>query len=152
MSEQEKRTDHLLHAAAEPSAGRALAASSRADEEHFTNTRSKLIQTFALLAAPVAWFIGFNLDYVLVRSACSGGSTLPLHLVTLGTLLVTIGGGVAAHHEWRRAGGGWPGAAAGPIARTRFVGVLGMLGAAYFALVVAAEWLTKLFLHPCMAI
>lgn len=149
MSEHERRADHLLPAAG---AEHMLAADSKAEAVHFTDPRTLALQAIALLAPPLAWFIGFNLDYLLVRSACSGGTTLPLHLVTLGTLIAAAGGGLAAHHEWRRAGGGWPGAAAGPIARTRFVGMLGMLAAAYFVLVIAAEWLTKLFLHPCMAI
>lgn len=152
MSEQERRPDHLLESANEPGAERLLAAGSRADEEHFTNVRTYVVQALALLGAPLAWFIGFNLDYLLVRSACSSDTMLPLHLVTVATMALTIGSGFAAHHEWRRAGRGWPGAADGPVARTRFIGVLGMLAAAYFVLVIGAEWLAKLFLDPCMAI
>ena len=152
MSEQEHRPDHLLEAANEPGAERLLAADSRADEEHFTNVRTYAIQALALLGAPLAWFIGFNLDYLLVRSACSSDTMLPLHLVTVIAITLTLASGFAAHHEWRRAGGGWPGAADGAVARTRFIGVLGMLAAAYFVLVIGAEWLTKLFLDPCMAL
>ena len=152
MNEREHRPDHLLHASHEHGTDRLLAADSRADEEHFANARSYALQALALLGAPLAWFLGFNLDYLLVRSACSSDTMLPLHMVTIVAMALTIGSGFAAHHEWRRAGGGWPGAADGPVARTRFIGVLGMLAAAYFVLVIGAEWLTKLFLDPCMAL
>jgi len=107
---------------------------------------------FAMLAGPVAWMIGLNADYSLVRVACAKGTMLPLHLVTLLTLLLAASGGVVAWRDWRRAGGDWPGEAATILERSRFMSVVGLMASALFALTILAQWAAKLFLDPCVAI
>lgn len=77
---------------------------------------------------------------------------LPLHLVTLATLALAVAGGLVAWRDWRRSGGEWPGEEGSVLARSRFMGVLGLLTSAFFALVIVAEWAAKLFLDPCVAI
>jgi hypothetical protein len=107
---------------------------------------------FAMLAGPVAWMIGLNADYSLVRVACAKGTMLPLHLVTLATLLLAASGGVVAWRDWRRAGGEWPGEAGTILERSRFMSVVGLMASALFALTILAQWAAKLFLDPCVAI
>jgi hypothetical protein len=107
---------------------------------------------FAVLAGPAAWIVGLEADYSLVRIACAWETMLPLHLVTVATLSLAAAGGLVARRQWERVGRGWPGEGWGPEARSRFMAVIGMLASAFFAVAIVAQWISKLFLHPCMAI
>ena len=107
---------------------------------------------FAVLGGPVAWFLGFNFDYALVRIACTEQSMVPLHLVTLLTLPIAVAAAWTGWREWQRAGGGEPDEGGSVLSRSRFMAVLGLLSGAFFALVIVAQWSAKLFLHPCMAL
>lgn len=107
---------------------------------------------FAVLAGPLAWMLGLNAQYGLVRVACDERSLLLLHAVSLLTLLLALAGGLVARREWRRAGGEWPGEAGGTLPRSRFMAVLGLLASGFFALTIVAQWVTNLFLDPCMGI
>ena len=107
---------------------------------------------YALLAGPLAWMLGLNADYSLVRVACAKGTMLPLHLVTLVTLLLAASGGLVAWREWRRDGAEWPGEEATVLERSRFMSVVGLMASALFSLAILAQWAAKLFLGPCVAI
>ena len=107
---------------------------------------------FAMLAGPVSWMLGLNVDYALVRVACAKESMLPLHLVTLATLALALSGGAVAWRDWRRAGPDWPGEGGGTLDRSRFMSAVGLMASALFALAIVAQWLAKLFLDPCVAI
>jgi hypothetical protein len=106
---------------------------------------------FAVLAGPLAWALGLNLEYSLVLLACARGTMLPLHLVSIGTLLLAGAGGAVGWREWQRAGAGRP-EGGGTLDRSRFMAALGILSGAYFALVIVAQWIANLFLNPCMGI
>lgn len=118
----------------------------------FREPRGIALLWFTVLAGPVAWLTGLNADYALVRVACARGSMLPLHVVSLATLLLALAGGWVAWTEWRRTGREWPGEGGGTLPRSRFLIALGLLGSPYFALVIVAQWVGKLFLNPCMGI
>jgi hypothetical protein len=107
---------------------------------------------FAMLAGPVAWFTGLNLNYSLVRLACAKGSLVSLHLVSALTLALAVSGGVVAWREWRRVGGGWPGEGGDPRARSRFMAVIGLMSSALFSVVILAQWVAQLILNPCVGI
>ncbi len=107
---------------------------------------------FAVLAGPVAWMLGLNAQYGLVRVACAKQNMLYLHSVTLLTLLLAVAGGMAAWREWKRTGREWPGEEAGAIGRSRFMVAVGLLGSALFTLAILSQWAANLFFHPCMAI
>lgn len=124
----------------------------RDEVPHVTGVRGKALLWFGMLGPALAWSLGFSLDYGLVRLACAKQNMIPLHLVTLVTLAVVVLAGAVAHREWRRAGGGEPTEGGGPIPRSRFMGMFGMLASAFFALLVLAQWAPKLFLNPCMGI
>ena len=123
----------------------------RAEEFHEATTVAVL--WFAVLAGPIAWTLGLNADYALVRIACTEQTMLPLHLVTLVTLPLAAAGGVVAWRAWGRAGFRWPHVKPGDeLTRTRFMMALGLLGSAFFSLVIVVQWMAKLFLNPCMGI
>jgi hypothetical protein len=106
----------------------------------------------AVLAGPLAWLLALNLQYALVRVACTGGTTLPLHLVTVVALAVAAGGLLVGWAEWRRMGETPDPEAGGVGPRSRFMCVVGMMTGAIFALAIVAQWLGTLFLNPCMAL
>ncbi|HET8657187.1 MAG TPA: hypothetical protein VFL93_16795 [Longimicrobiaceae bacterium] len=118
----------------------------------FRTERVEAALWFAVLAGPTAWILGMLANYSLVRVACAKHSMLSLHLVSLGALLLALGGGAVAWREWRRAGSEWPGEGSGPLVRSRFMAVIGVLASAFFTLVIVAQWIAQLFLNPCMGI
>jgi hypothetical protein len=105
-----------------------------------------------VLAGPLAWMLGLNLQYALVLVACSGGSMLLLHLVSVVTLAMAAGGAWIAWREWGRAGREVPGEGGGTIPRSRFMAAVGLLGSLFFSGVILAQWVGSFFLHPCMGI
>jgi hypothetical protein len=119
---------------------------------YYRESRGILALCFAVLAGPLAWALGLNVGYALVLPACARGAVLPLHLVSVATLLLAAAGGLVAWREWRRIGGGTPDEAGGTIARSRFMAVLGLLASAFFSLVIVAQWIASLTLDPCMGI
>jgi hypothetical protein len=62
---------------------------------------------------------------------------------------VALAAGAVGRAAWRHAGGEWPGEAAEPAARTRFLAVLSILGALVFATTILWFWLAAVFLDPC---
>lgn len=127
-------------------------AETRDEVGRVTEPRGAARLWFGMMGAPLAWALGFSIDYGLVRLACARQNMIPLHLVTLVELAVVILAGVVAHREWRLAGGGEPTEAGGPIPRARFMGMFGMLASAFFVLLVLAQWTPKVFFNPCMGI
>ena len=126
-------------------------------EEHeahgsLTGWRPIAAQWFAVLAGPLAWALGLNAGYAFVRVACVRDSMLPLHLVSLFTLLLALAGGLVAHGIWRRTGEEGPGEGGGALSRSRFMGLIGLLASGLFSLAIIAQWVAVLFLDPCMGI
>ena len=127
-------------------------ATERTEHQHLRTGRGIALLWFAVLAGPLAWMLGLNAEYSLVRVACAKDSTLSLHLVSLATLLLALSGGWVAWREWGRAGREDPGEAGGVIPRTRMMAVLGLMASALFSLAILLQWTASLFFHPCMAI
>lgn len=119
---------------------------------HFREPGGIATLWFVLLAGPVAWMLGLNAEYGLVRLACAKQNMLPLHAVSLATLLLAVAGGVVGWREWQRAGREGPGEGAGTLPRSRFMVAMGLLASGFFSLVILAQWVASFFLNPCMAI
>jgi nicotinamide riboside transporter PnuC len=122
------------------------------DVRHLREPRGIALLWFAVLAGPLAWMLGLNAQYGLVRVACAKQNMLYLHSVTLATLLLAVAGGLVAWREWKRTGRECPGEEAGAIGRSRFMVMVGLLGSALFTLAILSQWAANLFFHPCMAI
>lgn len=119
---------------------------------HFREPRGVAALWFALLAGPLAWMLGLNAEYGLVRVACARDGMLYLHAVSVLTLALALAGGWVAWREWKRAGGEAPGEEGGTIPRARFMSALGLLASALFSLAILAQWIASFFLNPCMGI
>jgi hypothetical protein len=123
----------------------ATRARARADD------RERLLPPLFGILAPLAlWAVRLAASYVLVPYACWRNGAWALHGVTLLTLAGCVGAGVVAWRVWRRAGGPAQVETGGPAVRRRFMGLLGMLLAAFFGTVIVAEGLANLMIDPCI--
>jgi len=121
-----------------------------------TITRSlDLTLWIGVLAGPVAWALDLGVSYAIVQWTCGTQHTIVLHLVTLTTLGLIVGGGVAAWRAFEISRG----AAADPhgelrghvvhVAREHFMAVWGLLSCAFFAVVVVATSIPSWVLNAC---
>lgn len=124
----------------------------RSELEERDSPREIALLWFGALAGPVAWVVGLNLQYSLVRIACTEGSMLPLHAAGLAALGLALAGGWVAWSQRRGMGGGGPPGGAAEVSRRRFMAVTGIMSAALFSLAILAQWAGTLFLHPCMGV
>jgi uncharacterized membrane protein YidH (DUF202 family) len=108
-------------------------------------------RTIWLLVVLPAFFCAaaMQINYVLVRQACSAQRNLALYVVTIAALLLTLSVGLMAFANWRREGAQWPGESADTTTRTRFISMLAALGSAMFFLVTLAQGIATLYFDPC---
>ena len=104
---------------------------------------------FGILTPPLAFLLNLQLSYMLVPQVCATGQYFLLHLVPLGALLLTIGGGVSAWRNWQRAGQGRSSRAGGVLPRSHFMAGVGLLSSGLFFLAIVAQWLPNFILSPC---
>lgn len=115
--------------------------------------RAALRLWIAVLGPPLAFLVNLQTTYALVPVVC-GQRDVPhaaLHLVTLLLLALTVAAGV---HGWRllqASGEEWPGEEATPEDRSRLLALLGVLSAAFFGLILLAQWIPTLVLSACLA-
>jgi nicotinamide riboside transporter PnuC len=120
--------------------------------EHLRKGRGIAVLWFAVLAAPLAWMLGLNAEYSLVRVACAKDTSLSLHLVSIATLLLALAGGWVSWRAWKRTGREGPGEGGGTLPRSRMMVAMGLMGSALFSLAILTQWVASLFFDPCMAI
>jgi len=101
------------------------------------------------LLPPLGWFVYLLVNYMLVPQACAAGTVLPLYIATVVALLTAAGAGVVAWRIWQQVEPEWPDEAGGVIPRSRFLAVLGLLSSGLFFLVILAQGIPTLILHPC---
>jgi len=102
-----------------------------------------------LLAAPVAWAVGFQAVYALTLNSCVGASRALLLLLNVACIAV---GGVALWLSLRnlRQAGGWPTSQdEATVGRSRLMAAVGVLTAGLFMLAMIAQAIAVLFLDPC---
>ena len=107
-------------------------------------------QWVGVLAAPVAWAAQMQALYTMVPWACQTGRRFALVAVSVAALAVAALGALVARRTWARVGRGEPGAEGGARGRSRFFAVAGLVTSAFFFLVIVAQGLATLILHPCM--
>ncbi len=118
-------------------------------EQDFVRGWGLLALWAGVLVPPLAWLSNLLVSYLLVPWACATGRQFVLHLVTLVAVLLALGGGLLAWHNWWRAGREWPGDGGGVLVRSRFMAVVGLLSSAVFGLVILAQGIPSFILHAC---
>jgi hypothetical protein len=104
---------------------------------------------FGILAGPLAFLFNLQLSYMLVQPVCATARYFVLHLVPVGSLLLTASGGVSAWRNWRRTGQAESSKAGGVLPRSRFMAGVGLLTSGLFIVVIVAQWLPNFLLSPC---
>jgi hypothetical protein len=90
----------------------------------------------ALLLAPLLALVSIGLGYALVTPACSAHGQWMLHALILGCLLISLVSTGIAFAERRNH-------------KDPFLPLVAAWTGAFFSLVLAAQWMTQLFLSPC---
>lgn len=104
---------------------------------------------FGILGPPLFWAARLSSSYALVPFACRTGWVGLLNLVTGAALLGALVAGAVAWKRWRDVGGGTEVDADGRAARTRFMGLVGVLSSGFFFLVILAEGIGNFLIDPC---
>ena len=90
-----------------------------------------------------------ELNFVLVRQACSAHRNLALYAVTVVAIALNLLASSFAFVVWRRRGTLWPTEAADKTTRTRFIAAWALLGNALFLLLTIAQGIAATFFDPC---
>jgi len=116
------------------------------NEEQATTPRGLWL---LLVAGPVIVALEQQINYVLVRQACSVQRNVALYVVTIVALLLTIATMLVGVSIWRRAGAVWPTEASDLADRIRFISVLGILSSTMSFLVIVAQGIATIYFNPC---
>jgi Kef-type K+ transport system membrane component KefB len=108
-------------------------------------------RTIWLLIVLPAFFCAaaMQVNYTLVRQACSAQRNTMLYVVTIVALALTVGVALVAYLNWRRAGAQWPGETADVITRTRFISIISVVTSGLFFLVTFAQGIATVYFDPC---
>jgi hypothetical protein len=103
-----------------------------------------------LLGAPILWAVQFQLSYMLVPWSCTHRNAWLIPLVHVVFFIASVALGVLSWREWRRVGTSTPETQEQEqIARTRFLGAMGVMSAALFSLLILSHAVPSFFLDPC---
>jgi hypothetical protein len=103
-----------------------------------------------LLILPLVFVaIEFQINFALVRHACSAQRNVALYAVVIVAMLLTIATALVGVSIWRRAGGTWPTDAPDVANRIRFIAMLGILTSAMSLLVILAQGIATIHFDPC---
>jgi len=106
-------------------------------------------QWFSVAGPPIAAFGHQQLSYVFVDEACRRHAPLLMHLPPVLALVVTTVATTLAWREWERGGHRLSPDDSVVIGSVRFFGALGLALSGLALVLILAQWLPTLFLHPC---
>ena len=102
-----------------------------------------------LIAGPIIVALEQQINFILVRQACSVQRNLALYVVTLVAILLTVASILVAVSLWRRTGARWPTEEIDLANRIRFISVVGMLSSVMSFLVIVAQGIATIYFNPC---
>lgn len=117
-----------------------------ANEEQATTPRALWL---LVVAGPAIVAAEQQINFILVRQACSVQRNVALYVVVIVSILLTIATAMIGISLWRRAGGKWPTEGADLPNRIRFISVLGVLSSAMSFLVIVAQGIATVYFYPC---
>ena len=93
--------------------------------------------------------VEFQINFALVRQACSMQRNVALYVVIVVAMLLTIITALVALSIWRRAGIAWPTEAADLANRIRFIAAGGILTSGMSFLLILAQGIATVSFNPC---
>ena len=117
-----------------------------ANEEQATTPRGLWL---LVIAGPAIVAAEQQINFVLVRQACSAQRNVALYVVVVVSILLTIATAVIGISIWRRTGAEWPTEATDLANRIRFISVLGILSSAMSFLLIVALGIATVHFDPC---
>lgn len=105
-------------------------------------------QWFALLGPPVIWLVQFQARYAFAGTVRGSAKHVAMNVIGFAALVLVAGCALVAFRQWRLARASQLDRWANVGERTRFMGALGLLSAALFFLVTAAQLLAQFFIAP----
>ena len=112
--------------------------------------RGSGVAQWILLLTPLAAALGQQqLAYMLLARACARSSRIEVDLVALVAAGVTVGVAALAWRALTRAGMRTLRDERSSDARARFMSTLTLILAAFSLLLIAAQWMPSLYIHPC---
>lgn len=117
-----------------------------ANEEQATTPRGLWL---LMIVGPAIVAAEQQVNYVLVRQACSMQRNVVLYVVTIVAMLLTIVTAMIGVSIWRRTGATWPTEESDVANRIRFISVLGILSSAMSFLLIVAQGIATIQFDPC---
>jgi dolichyl-phosphate-mannose--protein O-mannosyl transferase len=102
-----------------------------------------------ILAGPVAWALDLSLSYALVKWTCASRQPMLMHALPAAALAMVATGAVLSFIALRRTSGDTPTDGGHPVARARFMAILGLTVCALFALTIVAGTIPWWVLDAC---
>jgi hypothetical protein len=103
---------------------------------------------FGLMGGPLAALGSIMITYPAVDRACVSDSAVLLHALTILFLAIAVISGLIAWRLRERVGA-WPTTAAGPLPRTQFLAMVGMMTASLGVVGIIMQWIPIFFLRAC---
>jgi hypothetical protein len=102
-----------------------------------------------LLAGPFAWACDLTVSYAIVKWTCSSRRALLLHLISPVCLALVLAGAAVSWLALGRTPREVPTDSGLPLARARFMALLGLTSNALFALTILAGAIPRWMLDAC---
>ena len=102
-----------------------------------------------IVAAPIIVAIQMQINFVLVRLACSAQRNIALYAVIIVAIVLTGSTALISLAVWRVEGATWPTESPDLSARIRFIAVLGILSSGMSLLVIVAQGIATVMFNPC---
>jgi len=117
-------------------------------KEELQATTPKALWLLVVLG-PIISAIEMQMNFMLVRQACSAQRNLVLYAVIIVAIALTVATAFVAYAIWKQAGTTWPTEAPDLATRIRFIAVLGILSSAMSLLVIVAQGIATIQFDPC---
>lgn len=118
-------------------------------EKEFKRSSVLFALWMGVLLAPFSFLLNLQVSYALVPWACSAGHPFWLHLASAGTFLLAMLGAFTAWRNWQKTGRESQSEGGTPLARSRFMAIIGLMMSALFSLIILAQWIADFILDPC---
>jgi hypothetical protein len=102
-----------------------------------------------ILVPPLSFGADEILSYAVVGHACSTGHFYVLHIISAVAVVSCLAAGLLAWRDYLRVPHSVDEEGGSPMARTRFMAMLGLTSALLFTIAIIAEAVPRFILSPC---